>query len=168
MQATNDSRVTVGIGKADVAKKVVIRWPSGIVQTLENLKADQEYKVVEAQVEEGVEPRGIAARPTEQPWLPPASRFGRAVGVWACGGPHDPADRSAPPYASSRTVGDSLMRSEYSVANPELRYISRRSVPTLFVVGSSSAHPFGGKLFREDFHGRRIPDMALGPLQRDR
>ena len=47
MQATNDSRVTVGIGKAREAKKVVIRWPSGIVQTLENLKADREYKVVE-------------------------------------------------------------------------------------------------------------------------
>jgi enediyne biosynthesis protein E4 len=47
MQATNDPRVTVGIGQADVAQKVVIRWPSGQVQTLENLKADQEHKVVE-------------------------------------------------------------------------------------------------------------------------
>ena len=47
MQATNDPRVTVGIGQADVAQKVVIRWPSGKVQTLENLKADQEHKVVE-------------------------------------------------------------------------------------------------------------------------
>jgi enediyne biosynthesis protein E4 len=47
MQATNDPRVTVGIGQADVAQKVVIRWPSGIVQKLENLKADREYKVVE-------------------------------------------------------------------------------------------------------------------------
>jgi enediyne biosynthesis protein E4 len=47
MQATNDPRVTVGIGVAAEAKKVVIRWPSGIVQTLEKLKADREYKVVE-------------------------------------------------------------------------------------------------------------------------
>jgi hypothetical protein len=47
MQATNDPRVTIGIGQADIAQKVVIRWPSGVVQTLENLKADQEYKVVE-------------------------------------------------------------------------------------------------------------------------
>jgi hypothetical protein len=47
MQGTNDSRVTVGIGKAAQVKKVVIRWPSGIVQTLENLKVDQEHKVVE-------------------------------------------------------------------------------------------------------------------------
>ena len=28
-------------------KKVVFRWPSGIVSTLENLKVDQDYKVVE-------------------------------------------------------------------------------------------------------------------------
>ena len=28
-------------------KKVVIRWPSGIVTALENLKVDREYKVVE-------------------------------------------------------------------------------------------------------------------------
>ena len=47
MQATNDSRVTVGIGKANAIKRVVIRWPSGIVQTLENLEVDREYKVVE-------------------------------------------------------------------------------------------------------------------------
>ena len=47
MQATNDPRVTVGIGKAAEVKKVVIRWPSGVVQVLENLKVDQEHKVVE-------------------------------------------------------------------------------------------------------------------------
>jgi hypothetical protein len=47
MEATNDSRVTVGIGSATEVKKVVIRWPSGVVQTLENLKVDREYKVVE-------------------------------------------------------------------------------------------------------------------------
>lgn len=47
MQATNDSRVTVGIGNVTEVTKAVIRWPSGIVQTLEHLKADLEYKVVE-------------------------------------------------------------------------------------------------------------------------
>ena len=47
MQGTNDPRVTVGIGTAAEVKKAVIRWPSGIVQTLENLKVDQEHKVVE-------------------------------------------------------------------------------------------------------------------------
>jgi hypothetical protein len=47
MQSTNDSRVTVGVGGVSEIKKVVIRWPSGLVQTLENVKVDQELKVVE-------------------------------------------------------------------------------------------------------------------------
>jgi hypothetical protein len=47
MQATNDPRVTFGVGPATTVKKVVIRWPSGIAQTLENLKVDQEHKVIE-------------------------------------------------------------------------------------------------------------------------
>ena len=47
MQATNDHRVLVGIGPVDQVKKVVIRWPSGKVTTLEKLKVDQDYKVVE-------------------------------------------------------------------------------------------------------------------------
>jgi len=47
MQGTNDSRVLVGVGPATEIKKVVIRWPSGRITTLENLKVDQDYKVVE-------------------------------------------------------------------------------------------------------------------------
>jgi hypothetical protein len=47
LQGTNDPRVLVGIGPVTDVKKVVIRWPSGIVSTLENLKVDQDYKVVE-------------------------------------------------------------------------------------------------------------------------
>ncbi len=47
LQGTNDPRVLVGVGPVDVVKKVEIRWPSGIVTRLENLKVDQEYKVVE-------------------------------------------------------------------------------------------------------------------------
>ncbi len=47
LQGTNDPRVLVGVGPMEEVKKVVIRWPSGIVTTLENLKVDQEYKVVE-------------------------------------------------------------------------------------------------------------------------
>jgi hypothetical protein len=61
MQATNDPRVTVGIGPATAVKKVVIRWPSGIVQTLENLKVDQEHKVVEPKA------GTLAPRPAEKP-----------------------------------------------------------------------------------------------------
>jgi hypothetical protein len=47
MQGTNDPRILVGVGPDDEVKKVVIKWPSGIVQTLENLKVDWEYKIIE-------------------------------------------------------------------------------------------------------------------------
>jgi hypothetical protein len=47
LQGTNDGRVLVGVGPVNVVKKVVIRWPSGIVTTLENLKTDQTYTVIE-------------------------------------------------------------------------------------------------------------------------
>jgi hypothetical protein len=47
MQGTNDPRVTIGIGTAPEIKKAVIRWPSGAVQVLENVKVDREHKIVE-------------------------------------------------------------------------------------------------------------------------
>ena len=47
LKGTNDPRVLVGVGPVDEVKKVEIRWPSGIVSTLEDLKVDLEYKVVE-------------------------------------------------------------------------------------------------------------------------
>ena len=47
MEATNDPRVLVGIGPVARVEKVVIRWPSGIESTLENLEVDRDYKVVE-------------------------------------------------------------------------------------------------------------------------
>ena len=62
MQATNDSRVTVGIGNVSVIPKVVIRWPSGIVQTLENLKVDQEHKVIEPKTSSPQPPAGPAEK----------------------------------------------------------------------------------------------------------
>ncbi len=37
----------VGVGPVGRVKKVVIRWPSGIVSTLENLEVDRDHKVVE-------------------------------------------------------------------------------------------------------------------------
>jgi len=40
--------VHFGLGPDDVAQKVVITWPSGIVQTLENVKADRILHVTEA------------------------------------------------------------------------------------------------------------------------
>jgi hypothetical protein len=49
MQGTNDHRVLVGVGPVSVIDKVSIRWPSGLSTELENLKVDQDYKVVEAE-----------------------------------------------------------------------------------------------------------------------
>jgi hypothetical protein len=47
MMGTNDPRVLVGVGPETVIKKVTIRWPSRLVTTLENVKVDQDCKVVE-------------------------------------------------------------------------------------------------------------------------
>jgi hypothetical protein len=43
----DDLRVHVGLGSAVAAEEVEIRWPSGGVQRIENVKADQLLKVVE-------------------------------------------------------------------------------------------------------------------------
>jgi hypothetical protein len=45
--AQNDRRVHFGLGKSPQIEKAVIRWPSGKVQTLDNLSADQLYTVQE-------------------------------------------------------------------------------------------------------------------------
>jgi hypothetical protein len=45
--SANDKRAHFGLGADTVARKVEIRWPSGIVQTLEQVKADQVLKVDE-------------------------------------------------------------------------------------------------------------------------
>jgi hypothetical protein len=47
MQATNDPRVLVGVGPVTEIKKVRIQWPSGTESTLENLKVDQTYTLIE-------------------------------------------------------------------------------------------------------------------------
>ena len=47
--AQNQRRLHFGLGKNPKIERVVIRWPSGIVQTLENLSLDQLYQVKESQ-----------------------------------------------------------------------------------------------------------------------
>jgi hypothetical protein len=42
-----ESPVTFGLGSSARAEKVVIRWPSGITQTLNNVAADQMLTVTE-------------------------------------------------------------------------------------------------------------------------
>jgi len=46
-QSASDKRLIVGLGPDAIAKVVEIRWPSGIVQRLENVKAGQMLKVIE-------------------------------------------------------------------------------------------------------------------------
>jgi len=45
--SASDKRVVAGLGKDDVAKLIEIRWPSGVVQRFENVKARQYLKAVE-------------------------------------------------------------------------------------------------------------------------
>ena len=55
LESANDPRLLIGVGAVPELKKITIRWPSGIVTTRENVKVDQEYKIVE--------PKDGAARP---------------------------------------------------------------------------------------------------------
>jgi hypothetical protein len=43
----SDLRVHFGLGKAEKAEKIVIRWPSGLVETLKDLEANRYYVVRE-------------------------------------------------------------------------------------------------------------------------
>jgi len=56
--SASDPRVHFGMGNSAFAASIEIRWPSGIVQTLANVKGDQQI-----QVDEPVTPRAIAASP---------------------------------------------------------------------------------------------------------
>jgi hypothetical protein len=46
--SASDKRVHFGLGKDSVAQKIVIRWPSGIEQTVTNVRADQILRIEEA------------------------------------------------------------------------------------------------------------------------
>jgi hypothetical protein len=37
----------IGVGPKSEVEKVTVRWPSGMLSTLEHLKTDRSYKVVE-------------------------------------------------------------------------------------------------------------------------
>ena len=43
----NDLRLHFGLGKASSADRIIVRWPNGLVDTLQNLPANQYYTVVE-------------------------------------------------------------------------------------------------------------------------
>ncbi len=46
--SSSDKRVHFGLGNDDMVKSIEIRWPSGIVQRLSDIKADQILKVLES------------------------------------------------------------------------------------------------------------------------
>ena len=45
--SSSDPRVHFGLGADAAIKEIELRWPSGTVQVLRNVKADQILKVVE-------------------------------------------------------------------------------------------------------------------------
>jgi len=60
--SSSDPRVHFGLGDSEVADTIEIRWPSGIVQTLANVKGDRQIQVDE--------PAGGAAASVQQPARP--------------------------------------------------------------------------------------------------
>jgi enediyne biosynthesis protein E4 len=61
--SASDPRVHFGLGRSEVASSIVIRWPSGIVQTLANVKGDRQIQVDEP----GVAPASGAAEKSMHP-----------------------------------------------------------------------------------------------------
>jgi hypothetical protein len=57
----SDLRLHFGLGKSARAEKVVIRWPSGLVETLSDLAANQYYVVREGSGVERNQTRGISS-----------------------------------------------------------------------------------------------------------
>ncbi len=66
----NDLRLHFGLGNAEHAEKIVIRWPSGLVETLKDLQANQFYVVREGS---GIDPKqthgisGVQVPPARSP-----------------------------------------------------------------------------------------------------
>jgi len=47
MESANDPRVLIGVGQAQEVAKLTIRWPSGVVTTLEHVATNRTHKIVE-------------------------------------------------------------------------------------------------------------------------
>ena len=61
-QATNERRLVVGLGEATHVDKVVVRWPSGVEQTFDDLPVDSEILFVENRQQFTLMP-GLTLRP---------------------------------------------------------------------------------------------------------
>ena len=56
----SDLRLHFGLGQAERAEKIVIRWPNGLIETLKDLPANQYYVVREGSGVDSKQTRGIA------------------------------------------------------------------------------------------------------------
>jgi len=56
----NDLRLHFGLGKASSADRIIVRWPNGLVDTLQNLPANQYYTVVEGSGIDSKQGHGIS------------------------------------------------------------------------------------------------------------
>ncbi len=55
MESTNDPRLLIGVGDAQTISKIVVKWPSGMPDTvLENVKVDQTLNIVEGEASKPV------------------------------------------------------------------------------------------------------------------
>lgn len=64
-------RVHLGLGSARVAKRLTVRWPSGSVETFDNLAAGRRYRIVEAEgIAESVELPSAQSASVGQPPAP--------------------------------------------------------------------------------------------------
>ncbi len=50
LESSHDPRLLIGLGPEIEARKITIRWPSGIVSTVERLAADATHLIVEPQL----------------------------------------------------------------------------------------------------------------------
>jgi hypothetical protein len=65
MESSQDPRILIGVGALPLLKKISIRWPSGIVTTMEDVKVDQNYKLVEPKDGKPAPAVSNAAKPSE-------------------------------------------------------------------------------------------------------
>jgi len=70
----SDLRLHFGLGKAERAEKIVIRWPNGLVETLKDLPANQYYVVREGRGVDARKTHGVSAGP---PWSAPPRKKSR-------------------------------------------------------------------------------------------
>jgi hypothetical protein len=65
--SANDKRVHFGLGEEDAVEAIDIRWPSGLRQHLNNIKADQLLRIDEPAASSAASPLPLAQPGTKSP-----------------------------------------------------------------------------------------------------